>query len=330
VRLRTRRRPAPFLLLLGAVACGSESGSAPQGAPPVVWADTSYGGVTVQTTPLREVTTPGALSDRDLREASGAVWSPREDGTVWSINDSGNEPWLFALDSTGASRGVVQVAGASNRDWEALAAGPCPTGVCLYIGDVGDNLARYRAVTVWRIPEPMAPGPGTRTQSVASVALHFTYPGGPRDVEAMWVDPDTALWLATKRPLRGNDGTYRPSLLYRLPPSAWNSPDTAIAELVDSLPNVPRGDRAALITDAALSNPLGTAGSGNRLAVRTYQTLFVFRVAERSGRPLLLEARCDLAPLNESQGEGLTWLPDGRVLLLSEDRGAPIRAGRCP
>lgn len=318
------------MLLFGALACGSQSGLSPQGARPVAWADTSYGGVTVKTAPLREVTTTGALADRDLGEASGAVWSPRGDGTVWSINDSGNEPWLFALDSTGSPRGVVQVAGASNRDWEALAAGPCPTGVCLYIGDVGDNFARAHAVTVWRVPEPTPPGPGTRTQSATSIALHFTYPEGARDVEAMWVDSDTVLWLASKRPLRGRDGAYRPSLLYRLPPSVWSRQDTAVAELVDSLPNVPRGDRGALITDAALSNPLGSAGRENRLAVRTYHTLFVFRVAERSGRPLLLEARCDLEPLQESQGEGLTWLPDGRVLLLSEDRGAPIRAGRCP
>jgi hypothetical protein len=298
--------------------------------PSIAWADSAFGAAAIPLVALREATSPGALPHRQLRESSGLVRSLQSAGVLWSFNDSGGQPWLFAFDTTGAPRGIVRVTGASNRDWEAAAAGPCPDGICLYIGDVGDNLARHAAVTVWRIPEPMPPGAGEVTASEPARALHLRYHGGPRDVEAMWVDADTVLWLATKRPLRGAGGEQRPSLLYRIAPAAWRRADTVVAELIDSLPNVPRGTSGTRISDAALSDPLGTGAAPARLAVRSYHTLWIFTVGARSGRPLALEARCDLRPLNEAQGEGITWLADGRVLLASERRGAPLHTGRCP
>jgi len=42
-----------------------------------------------------------------------------------------------------------------------------------------------------------------------------------------------------------------------------------------------------------------------------------------------VRARCSLAPLREPQGEAVAWLPDGRVLLGSEKRGAKLFAARC-
>jgi hypothetical protein len=319
-----------LLLALGALGCGSAPPPERRSPSVAAWADTAYGSAAVSTTRLSDYSAPGALGHRELRESSGAVMSLQHGGVFWSFNDSGGQPWLFAQDTTGAVLGVVQVTGASNRDWEAAAAGPCDEGVCLYIGDVGDNLARHPAVTVWRIPEPVPPGAGAVASSAPAVPLHVRYHGGPRDVEALWVDADTVLWLITKRPLRGADRQRRPSLLYRLRPEAWRVADTAVAELIDSLPNVPRGDEGTLISDAALSHPLGAASGGARLAVRTYHTLFVFRTEDRSGRPRQLEASCDLRPLGEVQGEGVTWLPDGRLLFTSEKRHAPLHAGRCP
>jgi hypothetical protein len=321
---------ASSLLALGVVACGGERQRADVAAAPLAWVDTAYASAAIVTAALRDAASPGALQDRALREASGVVRSLQHPGVLWSFNDSGGQPSLFALDTTGVARGVVQVSGARNRDWEAAAAGPCPDGVCLYIGDLGDNLSRHPSVTVWRIPEPAPPGAGAVASSEPATALHLRYDGGPRDVEAMWVDADTVLWLATKRPLRGAAGERRPSLLYRVRPDAWGGRDTVLAELVDSLPNVPRRSDATLITDAALSHPLGADSTEARLAVRSLHVLWVFAVGARSGRPLTLEARCDLRPLGEVQGEGVTWLPDGRVLLTSEQRGAPLHTGRCP
>jgi len=282
----------------------------------------------------RDVSTLGAFTARSITEASAAVRSFGRAGVYWTLNDSGNDERLFAFDSTGQDLGAVRVTGARNRDWEAMATGPCESGRCLYIGDVGDNIARYNAVVIWRIAEPTPPGAGVRRDSEPAVAIAVQYPGGPRDVEALWVDADTVVWLATKRPRRDAQKHWRPSLVYRVPASAWHAADSSVvapvlAELVDSLPIVPRGKRT-LVTDAGLSNPFGDPALDSLLAVRAYGEVLIVQVGRTSGRPRALLGRCDLEALREKQGEGVTWLPDGRLLLTSEKRAAPLRALRCP
>ena len=184
--------------------------------------------------PLRDAHATGALANPLLTEASGVAQSTRAENVFWSQNDSGNDPLLFAYDSTGASLGVVRVNGAQNRDWEAIAIGPCATGSCLYIGDVGDNSARRDEVTVYRIPEPMP----TDTISAPAVALHLRYVDGPHDVESMIVTADTSIVLFSKRPMTDRDGRERMALVYRVSQSAWLIDQTALGALV-LYPNCP-------------------------------------------------------------------------------------------
>src|SRR5215831_3895936 len=61
----------------------------------------------------------------ELIENSAAANSFAQPGVVFTINDSGNDPLLFAFDTTGADRGVWRVQGATNVDWEAASIGPC-------------------------------------------------------------------------------------------------------------------------------------------------------------------------------------------------------------
>ena len=60
-----------------------------------------------------------------LLENSVAVMSRRNPGVFYSMNDSDNEPLVFALDTTGADRGVWRVTNATNIDWESASLGPC-------------------------------------------------------------------------------------------------------------------------------------------------------------------------------------------------------------
>ncbi len=275
--------------------------------------------------PLRDVTSPGRLSEGELSEPSGLVRSPRHANVFWSHGDSGNDERLFAFDSSGQALGAARVDRATNKDWEALAAGPCPEGTCLYIGDVGDNMARRDEVTIYRIPEPSP----SDTATAPADGLTFRYPDGATDVEAIWVTPDTSVFLLTKRPER--DGArWRAARVYRLPPAAWQTGATATAELVDSLPIVPkRGEPRGWITDAALSDS-DSAGT-RRLAVRTYGLLYLFDIDAVTWRPTSLVGKCSLDGLPEKQrGEGLTWLEDGRLLFNHEGVRERMFAGRCP
>jgi len=82
----------------------------------------------------------------ELKETSG-LYCP-EVGSAYTVNDSGNEPIIYQIDSTGRimSKKVVS---AENRDWEAL------TGdrQYFYIGDVGNNNGKRKFVQIHAVPK---------------------------------------------------------------------------------------------------------------------------------------------------------------------------------
>src|SRR5687768_5106604 len=100
-----------------------------------------------------------------LSEASGLAISRRAPGRLWTHNDSG-EPVVVALDARGSVTGRVRLTGAAVEDWEAIAVGPCGTGSCLHVGDIGDNEAKRKRITIYRLPEPEG---ASGTETVADV-----------------------------------------------------------------------------------------------------------------------------------------------------------------
>src|SRR5690606_997826 len=101
-----------------------------------------------------ELTRMGTIERKGLTESSGVAPSTRRPGVFWTFEDSGNEPELYAIDSTGTDLGRLVLSNARNEDWEAIAAGPCGTEMCLYIGDVGDNLELRPSRAIYRVREP--------------------------------------------------------------------------------------------------------------------------------------------------------------------------------
>ncbi len=74
----------------------------------------------------------GRMPD-EVKETSGLL---SFDGQLWTINDSGNGPFLFQLDETGEKViRKVRVNGAKNKDWEELT----QDKTHIYIGDFGNN-----------------------------------------------------------------------------------------------------------------------------------------------------------------------------------------------
>lgn len=278
----------------------------------------------------RGVTPLGTL-EASIPESSGLAPSARTPGAYWTLNDSGNDADLFAIDSAGRVLSRVRLDGVDNGDWEALGTGPCPQGTCLYVGDVGDNFSRRPAVRLLRVPEPDVAAMGRRGAVAPGEVERLTlrYPDGARDVEALFVAPDTAVWLVTKRPdwlaVRA-----RPARLYRIPPAAWRAAGGggAVAEPAGRLPVVPgRRNAREWITDAALSppRPEGT----RRLAVLTYGTIHLFEADARTGRPGRRVGRCAL-PIREHDPEAIAWRPDGSLLLTNEGTRSTVYAGWCP
>lgn len=272
-------------------------------------------------------------------ERSAAAVSAVAPDVVYTINDSGHDADLFAFDTTGAHRGRWTIRGARNRDWEALAVGVCGergaarAASCVYVGDVGDNERQRTALEIYRIAEPLGRAGGTRG-ALQSTVLSVRFPDRAHNVEAMYVAADGAIILITKVSghLVGVDDE-RPRL-YRIPASAWTdgtsatAGTSAIAALVDSLPEFPGGGRKRMVTDAARS------ADGRFLAVRTYTWVATFPLDSASGLPRrgVAPALCALDALAERQGEGVGFLggSGGRVVLTSEGGEEPLRLATCP
>ncbi len=266
----------------------------------------------------------GTFQSPRLNESSGIAVSRAHPGVLWTHNDSGDGPYLYATDLSGAYRGPLLVPGADAVDWEDITLGPCPTqrGQCLHIADTGDNDRRRKSVVVYAVPEPDPSSAGGHKPATTAppATLHLKYPSGPEDVEAIYVSyRDSALYLVTK----GRSGPIR---LYRVPRTLWGSSAVVTAIEVQDLPIGRRGAAGRRVTGAAMRP------DGQLVAIRTYREIYFFIPRsdgrlEPAGRPV-----CDIAGL-EPQGEAIDFLDDSTLVLTSEagwrSRGT-IHTVRCP
>lgn len=252
----------------------------------------------------------GSSLPAELAETSGVAFGSAR-GTVWTLNDAGNDPVLFVADSANLAFRVVRVAGAKNEDWEDLALGPCPAGRCIYIGAIGDNNASRTDAAIVRVPEP---GPGVQETAPAE-RFPVRYPGGPRDAEALFVLPSGEIFVITR-------GRNSPIALFRYP-LPLRTGQTAVLEQVRQITPGPM-PRNNQVTGA------DATADGRWVAVRTYSQLFLYRTRDLLAGHDSAAVRVDLSPLGEPQGEGVALRDDGAVLLTSEawQKGALAPAAR--
>ncbi len=259
---------------------------------------------------------PGSFRDGPVPESSGIAMSRRRPGMFWTINDSGNPASLFLVDTLAVVHGFVSLDPIPAIDWEAMAAAPCGTEWCLYVGDIGDNRAVRRSVVIYRVPEPTEEQVAThRTDRVDSLVV--TYQDGPEDAEALVATPAGDLGIITK----GRGGF---SNGYWIDRTAWQA-GTAVARKIWQPPFATSMMLRRLVTDAALSP------DGARLAIRTYRTIYVYARAD-GPLPDRPAASCDIDGL-EPIGEGIAWLDDDTLILTSEvsrSRPGPVTLLQCP
>lgn len=295
------------MLVIAAVAYATGGGRpAAQAAPTAALGEPRTGAVPLATAeepdgaaPADAVCTadgaPRPLGD-EIHESSGAAVSRAHAGIFWTHNDS-SDPLLYAVDAQGRTAGRVRVAGASVEDWEDIALAPCPAGGdCLYVADIGDNDAERASVTIYRIPEP-APG---ASRSAPATAIRLRYPDGAHDAEAMFV-LSGIVHIVTK-------GESGPIALYRAPANAGGE---ATLEKIREL-SADRVDRPERITGADAS------ADGRWVVLRTLGQAMIYPAAELAGGGTASPRRVDLGGLEEKQGEGIAFTPDGSILLTSE------------
>lgn len=263
------------------------------------------------------------LRDRRITEASGLAVSRRQPDLLWAINDSGAQPELYALRPNGTVVAAVAVPGARNRDWEDLAAFRLGGKPYLLIADVGDNAARRSYYTLYVVEEPDLSRAGARPQARVAWRLHFRYPDGPRDSEAVAVDEqDEAILLLSKQ---------RHPALYRLPLRAAAARMLTARRLGD-LAGIPQPAVAdhflRPVTGYFQGRPtaMDISADGSAAVVLTYK--YAYRYPRLAGEPWAAAfARRPqwIALPYLRQAEALAVSADGsRIFVTSEKLPAPV------
>ncbi|GAA4241587.1 WD40 repeat domain-containing protein [Actinomadura meridiana] len=237
------------------------------------------------------------IKDPRINESSGLAASTRHPGIVYTHNDSGGVPKIYALDGGGRVKAVLTLGGAGARDWEAMALGRDGRGrPAIFVADIGDNLGgAWPYVTIYRIPEPTR----LRSQTLHATAFKIKYEDGPRNAETFMINPRTNRIFIASKQFGGK--------VYEGPAKLRTSGYNTMRKV---------GDAPAMATDGAFSP------DGRTCVIRTYFGARLYSVGP-DGRP-----GKSLKSINtpfQAQGESVTYTADGNALLVgSEGTNQPV------
>ncbi len=245
------------------------------------------------------------LANRAIDESSGLACGRANKDVLWTHNDSGGQPELYAFGLNGEERAVVALSQARNRDWEDMASFSYEGRHFLLVGDVGDNRARRKDYTLYVVPEPELDA-GKRNVTISAALLqtiHFLYEDGSHNCESVAIDPQTrTIYLVSK--MYGDR-----CKVYSLPWPDRESPTLLVARAIATL-YIPTATAMDISPD------------GLRAIVLTYGDAFEFvrRPEEtwtqgfsRSPRPIRMPERV--------QGESVCYGPDGKTIYLTSECG---------
>lgn len=272
----------------------------------------------------------GHVTHPPIDEMSGIVRSPQFENVWWVHNDSGDEPRLFAVDSTGAvplaswrrdkyAVGAaldtterpawpgVDLGAAAHVDYEDIAV----EDSTLYLADVGNNGNARRDLGIYVIREPYYYARRTRPLKHVPVAYpdQKTFPATEWhfDAESIFVDDGTVYLLTKHRAGQDVDALESGTKLYRL--------DSDDPHGVNVLTLVDRDDTIPIPTAAALSP------DGDRLAVLVSGGVWIYPRPEAHDRWLTATPRrIDLSEDRLRQAEGITWDGPHALRLTNEQR----------
>lgn len=219
------------------------------------------------------------LADKRIRESSGLARSLRHPGILWTHNDSGGEPCLYAIDTLGKTRAKVRIPKAAAFDWEDMTQGLDEEGnPWLFVGDIGDNFKIRPSLQIYRIPEPDLPADAEKEMLSAEPEIwHVAYPRGRYNAECLMWDPRSRLLYIVTKEENGD------SLLFKIPPPK-DLAKTTTMERVASLtfPSKARPGKQPSMACQVTSGDFSPDGS--RLMISTYNFLHEWRI--RKGQSL--------------------------------------------
>jgi hypothetical protein len=248
-----------------------------------------------------------------IHESSGLAHSSLAVDVLWTHNDSGDEPRVFAIDTEGKLRGICKIEPeAEAHDWEDMAAFVFDNQPWLLLADVGDNARKRRRVRLYIVPEPPVPladeTPDVTLSRPPAARIGFTYEDGPHDCEAVAVDTTMpAILLITKSPKRS---------LYLLPlPEPLSDQGDPLVMFSESAYKIAELPGLPQITGMDISS------DGKWLVAVGYFTGYLYRRNEEESWGLAMRRepiQFFLPPL--SQCEACAFDPAGEWIYLSSEK----------
>ena len=228
----------------------------------------------------------GRYTHPPIRESSGIVASRQFEGVYWTLNDSGNSPALYATRLNGELIQEIAVHGSRNFDWEALG---IDNKNQLWIGEIGNNSRLRIDLKVVVVAEP---NPFTETETEVLASYPYRYPDANVDAEGLFI-ADGLPYIVSKEQER--------AVLYRFP--------TLQADTKQVLARVGEFTEAKWVTGAGLSN------DGTRLAVCTYDALWIYHGTAGNFAQLIQSTPWHLP--HDFHGEAVCF--DGYALVLTNE-----------
>jgi len=298
---------AAFLLLLSACDIQTDEQAEISPPPPVSMERTGY------------------LSAKKLDETSGMQASYAHGGDLFVHNDDG-KPRIYVIDQSGKDLGKLAVKLAKNKDWEDITSVPVGAERWLVAGDIGDNFAKRKHITLYFVEEPQRDEDGSYSGRLdVEHKLELTYPDGPRDCEAMSYDPlGKQILFLTKRD--------KPSHIYAVDLQTALNEDEAELEFLGTLTVL----RPPTISDRAkwggrtewISQPTGfdISPDGTEAAIITYRSLYRYRrEADEDWLTALQRKPEEVVGPPAKQNEAVTYSTDGNsIFVVTEKQPAPI------
>ncbi|MCY1043672.1 cell wall anchor protein [Corallococcus sp. bb12-1] len=266
-------------------------------------------------------TTQGNVASTAIVEPSGLAASRLTPGVVYVHNED-TTAIVGISTANAATLGTFNVSNVTPADWEDVATGPCPTGQCIYMGDIGRSSANFptppSTFAVYRIPEPNI-GAGQTSGNLTATAFPFQYPDSPKDAETIMVHPTTGdIYIVTKS-YAGASKVYK--FPQPLPTPGTMSTLVFVANI--QLPTNPDDSNFAAATSGNI-HPCA-----NRFLLRTYRKVYEFRAASGAAFETAFAATpVSLTDTVEGQGEAIEYDPTGTSYYTMSESGPPFRLRR--
>jgi len=238
----------------------------------------------------------------EVHESSGLFF---HNGRLWTHNDSGDKPILYALDT--ATFEVVQrvtLANAKNKDWEDV----CTDGETVFVGDFGNNKGSRKKLRIYTFPLSALPDEGDATVQVDTIVFRFADQTNFEkrkhdhdfDCEAIFVTEDH-LYLLSKG---WETSTTR---LYRLS----KTPGNQVAEVVNGF------DSQGLITGADYDRENGVLAIVGYVKTIWMPFMYLIFDFDEAGERLS-HRRFEMPQLAGAQTEGICFFDEGRCYVSAE------------